>query len=446
MDEIKRPDAFTNVLGGIANGVKSRKSELVFYALLIFILLLLFWAAVAEIDELTRGEGKVIPSSRMQYIQSLDGGIVEKILVSEGAMVEKNQPLIIIDDTRYKATFEENEQSVFSKRAMQARLECESLYDPYADEAPDFASLGDDQNLLAYIRDEQGIFLERTGLLKKELGILNSQKKQKLREKQEIESRMGTLLESLRYIKEHKDMTEELVAVGSTSKVELLKLEREYNDLKGEYDRSQKSVQRMNEALRELDLKKEERIISFRSDAIKELGKINAEIGIINAKMTTDNDRLDHTVMRSPVKGIVNKININTVGGVVKSGDELMEIVPLDDSLLVEARISPSDIAFIAPGQTVTVKLTAYDFAIYGALHGEIVGISPDTVFDEAKKESFYIVYVRTDANKLEKNGSVLPIIPGMIANVDILTGKKSILDYIFKPVFKTVQNSMHER
>lgn len=241
---------------------------------------------------------------------------------------------------------------------------------------------------------------------------------------------------------------EQLVERKSKSKVDLLKIKKELTQLEGDLQNSYASIPRINYEIEEAKNKIVEKINTFKAEASNELQKINTEVKKYESKLIAEVDKLDKTVLISPVNGIIKQINVNTIGGVVKSGMDLIEIVPLSDVLLVEAKIDPKDIAFINPQQKAIVKITAYDFSIYGALDGKIVEISADSIEDKNDKDqkSYYKVVIQTDKNYLEKDGTKLPIIPGMITTVDIITGKKSILDFILKPILKTKDNALHER
>jgi adhesin transport system membrane fusion protein len=256
------------------------------------------------------------------------------------------------------------------------------------------------------------------------------------------------LKKSFLLIKEQKATIQKLVQRGVRSKYDLLNIEKEYTDVSAELEASLLSIRRSELAISEANNRISEKLNSFRAQASDELQKTASLINKFEAKLVGEEDKVAKTAILSPVDGIVKQLNFNTIGGVVKSGMDLIEIVPQSDILLVEAKIDPKDIAFINPSQKAIVKITAYDFSIYGGLVGKIVEISADSIVDENSKEdkSYYRVIVKTDKNYLERNGKKLPIIPGMIASVDIVTGKKTILDFILKPILKVKQDSLHER
>lgn len=355
------------------------------------------WASTAVLDEVTRGTGRVIPSSREQVIQSLEGGILTELSVHEGDVVTKDQVLLRIDDTRFGAPFREAHSRITALRAANARLRAEAN-----GVAPVFP---------ADVRADQ---------VKLETELYNSRRLQ-------LEEGLAALKRSHQFADDEYQMTAPLVKKGVVSEVELLRLQRQVNDLKA--------------AL-------EERQNKFRADARAELAKNEAELGATTESNTARADQVKRTVMRSPMRGTVKNIRITTVGGIIQPGQDIMEIVPLEDQLLIEARIKPGDVAFLRPGLPATVKISAYDYSIYGGLHATLVHISADTLRDEKKSdEAYYKIQVRTDQSYLTgKDGTQLPIIPGMIATVELLTGHKTVLDYLLKPLLKAKDSALRER
>ena len=413
----------------------------------IFIVFLL-WAAFSEIDELARGNGKVIPTDKVQTVQSLDGGIISEIFIKEGDIVKFDDPLMKIDTTRFQATLEESKQEYFSLLALKARLEIESTIDI----EKDLPKIEFDQKLLnddsRYDINEKLLIENRFRELKSSINVLKSQENQKFQELKEIESTINKLNDSLGFIEEQRKTIRKLVERGIKSNFDLLDIEKEYNQTKGDLQTAKLSISRSNYAITEAQNRIKEKINIFKSEASNELQKTVGQINKFEARMVGDRDKVAKTTITSPVDGIIKQLNFNTIGGVVQSGIDLIEIVPLSDALVVEAKIDPKDIAFINPSQKAIIKITAYDFSIYGGLEGKIVEISADTIIDKESKDgkSYYRVLVKTDKNFLERRGKKLPIIPGMIASVDIVTGKKTILDFILKPILKVKQDSLHER
>ncbi|MCF8466660.1 MAG: HlyD family type I secretion periplasmic adaptor subunit [Sneathiella sp.] len=398
------------------------------------------WADNAVLDEVTRGNGKVIPSSQVQIIQNLEGGILQQLMVGEGDIVEKGQILLRIDDTGFASRAGEIESNYLNLMGRIARLEAEA----------NGGALTFPAELLAERKDitvrEQNLYNARQAELQSQIQILRQQAQQRSQEIKEINGRLNQLQTGLELANEEMEITEPLVKKGIVPKVQSLKLRREINDLKGQISASRLSLPRVEGALKEANQRIEEKILSFKSQASQELGQTRAEYEAARQAILGVKDRVARTDVRSPVAGEVKDLKIQTIGGVVKPGQDIIEIVPIEDSLLVEAHIRPADIAFLRPGQKATVKITAYDYSIYGGLPAKLQRISADTITDEKTGESFYQITVRTDQNYLERGQNKYPIIPGMIASVDILTGHKTVLDYILKPILKTRDMALRER
>ena len=439
---------FVNILPSQKNAKIDSKVLLLFFSILAFFVGAFVWSYFSEIDELTRGEGKVIPSEKIKTIQSLDGGLISEILIKEGSIVKEGQPLMKIDTTRFEASLEENKQTYYHLLVTKARLELESKIDlsvdipeiKYSDEVL--------ANANTFAMNDRKLFTSRMEELVSTNKTFKIQLKQKEQEINELNSKSHQLRKSLEIVREEAKTMELLVAKRSKSKVDLLQIQKEVAQLDGDLQNTYASIPRAKYAIEEAQNKIIEKSKIFRSEASNELQKVNTEIKKYESKLVSDEDKLSKTVLVSPVDGIVNQININTIGGVVKSGTDLIEIVPQSDILLIEAKIDPKDIAFINPQQRAIVKITAYDFSIYGGLEGKIVEISADSIVDKNDKDqkSYYKVVIKTERNYLEKDKQKLPIIPGMITSVDIITGKKSILDFILKPILKTKSNALHER
>jgi membrane fusion protein, adhesin transport system len=431
-----------------SNEQPSRTANIVFMVITSVFTVLLLWATFAEIDELARGSGKVIPTDKIQTVQSLDGGIISEIFVKEGDTVMHDAPLMKIDTTRFQATLEESKQEYLALLAVKARLEIESTIDI---EKP-LPKLNFDDKVLKdeskYNINEKLLLENRFRELQSSIKVLKNQESQKIQELKEIESTISQLTDSLGFIEEQRATIKKLVARGVKSNYDLLNIEREYTQTKGDLYTARLSISRSRFAISEARNRINEKINTFKSEASNELQKTVSQINRFEAKLVGDEDKVAKTTITSPVDGIIKQLNFNTIGGVVQSGMDLMEIVPLSDALVVEAKIDPKDIAFINPSQKAIIKITAYDFAIYGGLEGKIIEISADSIIDKESKDdkSYYRVLVKTNKNYLEKRGKKLPIIPGMVATVDIITGKKTILDFILKPILKVKQDSLHER
>lgn len=399
----------------------------------------ILWANYAELDEITRAEGKIIPSSRIQKIQNLEGGILSDILVREGDLVEEGQILMQIDDTRFASSFRESQFSQKSLEAKRLRLLSELNEHPFSPNPEVLASLG------SAIKDEMALYQARQNAKESNLSILKQQLKQREQELNEAKSRNANLADSMVLAQKELALTVPLAERGSVSEVELIKIQRQVTELQGKLDQSRLAQPRLASAIKEASYKIEEQRRQFKTDINTELSELNEQLLRINESNTALQDRVARTAVRSPVKGTINKVNINTVGGVVQPGMDLVEIVPSEDSLLVEAKVRPTDIAFLHPDLGATVKVTAYDFAIYGGLEAQLEHISADTITTE-DGESYYQIRVRTHKTFLGSSANPLPIIPGMVASVDIITGKKSVLDYLLKPIYRAKELALRER
>lgn len=414
-------------------------AHLLLFVIAAFFVIFFAWASWAELDEVTRGEGKVIPSSQVQVVQNLEGGIVAEIPVREGAIVEPGEVLVRIDDVRAASELRESRQRYLALQGALSRLRAEVDDVPVAF-APEIMT-----EASGVAQSEGALYRARKEALQSELEILRSQAAQREQELTELATRLGQLERSHALALEELEITEPLAASRVVSRVQLLRLEREVNDLAGELEATRLAVPRVEAALREATRRIDERQLSFRAEAQRELTAVQAEAAALQEVITAEADMLSRTEVRSPVRGTVKQLFVNTVGGVIQPGADLVEIVPLEDNLLVEAKVRPADIAFLRPGQPAVVKVTAYDFAIYGGLDAVVEDISADTITDE-RGESFYRVRVRTHESALHEAGEPLPIIPGMTTQVDILTGEKTVLDYLLKPILRAKERALRER
>lgn len=373
---------------------KNPRSMLILWLMALLMMIGLLWAHFAIVEEIAIGEGKVIPASREQVIQSLEGGILESLEVREGEVVEKGQPLLKIDPTRSAASYREALSKVQGLKGTVARLRAEAYGTP-----------------LAFPQDIKSI----SSIIRDETQAYNARKKT-------LEETVASLQHSLRLAQQEVALSEPLARKGLVSEVEILRLRRQANEFR---------------------LQIAERTNRFRAEANSELTKMESELAQAEQILAGRQDVMARTVIVAPVRGTVNNIKVTTHGGVIQQGAEIMTLIPLEDRLLVEAKIKPSDVAFLRPGQPATVKITAYDYAIYGGLSGQVEHISPDTIFDEERARAgrgdpyYYRVYIRTDGAALHAGGKAFPIIPGMVATAEIRTGEKSILSYLLKPVLK---------
>ncbi|MDR1934126.1 MAG: HlyD family type I secretion periplasmic adaptor subunit [Candidatus Accumulibacter sp.] len=394
------------------------------------------WAALSSIDEVTRGEGKVIPSRQLQVLQSLDGGVVTEILVREGDVVEPDQVLLSIDQTRFVSSVRESRAQILALQAKAARLRALAEGEPFVlppeliKEDPKTAD------------EERRLYESRRSELETTVSIARQQLSQRHQELAEARARYAQASQAYVLSSKELEVTRPLIGTGAVSEVELLRLERDASRFRGERDMAGAQISRLQSAISEANHKIEEVTLAFRNESGKELADTMGRLNSLSEGSVGLADKVERAVLRSPVKGTVKRLLVNTVGGVVQPGKDIVEIVPLEDALLLEARVQPRDIAFLRPGQKVMVKFTAYDFAIFGGLEGVLEHIGADTVVDE-KGNAFYIVRVRTNQPEL---GYDMPIIPGMVAEVDIVTGEKSILSYLLKPVLRAKARAFTER
>jgi membrane fusion protein, adhesin transport system len=415
---------------------RTRGAQKIVRAAAVCVAALLAWAALAPVDEVTRGDARVIPSRQLQVVQSLDGGVVVEILVREGQLVEAGQLLLRVDETRAGAGVRESAAQGFSLRARAARLRA------LAEGTRFVAPVGRDDDEKRVAVDEQRLFESRVSELAATMSVNRQQLAQKQQELSEVHVKRTTALRGLELTQQELAQTRPLLATGAVSQVDVLRLEREVVRFRGEAEGSAAQIQRVQAGIGEVQRKAQETEFMFRNEARKELGETMGKLNALNEGAVALADKVDKAQVKSPVRGRVQRLLANTVGGVVQPGKDIVEIVPLDDTLVLEARIAPKDIAFITPGQSANVKFTAYDFSIYGGLEAKVENISPDSVIDE-KGNAYYLVRVRTaKAGFSEK----LPIIPGMTAEVDVLTGRKSVLSYLLKPVLKVQSRAMSER
>jgi membrane fusion protein, adhesin transport system len=402
----------------------------------LILLAFVVWASIATVDEITRGSGKVIPSRQVQVVQAVDGGIVAEILVREGQSVEAGQSLFRIDETRFVSSLRENRVQYLALLAKAARLR--ALAENTAFALPPEV-MNEDPRL---VEEERSMYDARRSELEAQLSIARQQLTQRNQELIEVRSRRDQAAQGYELTARELAMTKPLAATGAVSDVELLRLERDVGRYRGERDQAAAQAARLQSAIAEASRKIQELEIVFRNQMRNELAETVAKLNSLSEGSTTLSDRVEHANVRSPVKGTVKRLLVTTVGGVLQPGKEIVEIVPSDDLLLLEARILPKDIAFLRPGQKAAVRFTAYDFAIYGGLDAVIDHIAADTVSDD-DGNAFYLVRVRTLASTL---GKTMPIIPGMVAEVDIMTGRKSILAYLMKPLTRAKTHAFTER
>jgi adhesin transport system membrane fusion protein len=419
-----------------------RFGSYILYGLIAFIAIFFIWAYFAQIDEVTVGEGKVIPSSQVQVIQNMEGGIISSIPVKVGDLVKKGDIIVRLDETRFSSSLGETTAKRDALLAKVARLNAEASGRPI--QLP--SELLKSNPRLA--EEERQLYLSRQREVETSVSVLKQQASQRRQELQETQAKLKQLEQSYNLIDKELKISRPLAQQGVMSEVEILRLERQLSDLKGDMEATRLSIPRLEQAAVEANTKVDAAWAKFRSDAASEASIANAELAGTSASNVAAEDRLARTSVRSPVTGIVKQIKVNTLGGVLQPGMEIMEVVPLEDTFLIETKVRPSDVGFIHPGQEAMVKLTAYDFSIYGGLEANVENISADTITEDknGKSESYYLVQVRTKSGTFTGTHKKLPIIPGMVSTVHIKTGKKTVLQYLMKPVLKAKYDALRER
>ncbi len=402
----------------------------------VVVVVLLVWAAFAEVDEVTRGEAKVVPTSQVQIIQSVDGGVVDEIMVREGQVVDAGQLLLRVDPTRFASNLGESRVSQLALRAKAERLQALTqgrAFNPSADLMKDGAAI---------VAQERSLYESRRAEISAQISISQNQLMQRQQELNEVRARKEQAERGLELTTRELNATRPMVSTGAVSEVEVLRLEQQVARLRGDRDQSTAQISRVQAAISEAQRRIEEVQLTARNQMSAELSDTMSKLAALSEGGRALEDKVFKADIKSPVRGTVKRLLVNTVGGVVQPGKEVIEIVPLDEALILEAQITPKDIAFLRPGLDATVKFTAYDFAIYGGLAAVVENIGADSVVDQ-KGNAFYIVRLRTHKPTLGDN---LPIIPGMVAQVDILTGKKTVLAYLLKPVLRAKANALSER
>lgn len=427
-----------------ANDVRAaleRRNNAGIWGLLLAMLLMLgalvVWAYFARIEEVTTGDGRVIPSSQIQIVESLEGGLVAEIFVREGDVVDVGEPLIRIDDTDFAANLGELEEQrnalVIRARRLEAEAHGELLV---LDES--------DAGRPASAR-ELALFNARQIALKQELSVIEQQLSQRKLEKVDLETRLVSEQLSSELLNEELQSARKLSEAGAYPKMDLLRLEREAQGGKLEVELLNASIPRSEAAITEASARLESAVLGFRAKAHEDLTQTLNELTILDETIKSASDKVNRTVLRAPVRGIINKFSVATIGAVVSPGENISELVPLDDTLLIETQIRPQDVAFLFPGQAARVRVTAYDYTVYGDIPGVVERIGADTITNE-EGNTFYRVILRTDRNWLGSESNPLPIIPGMVVSASILTGDKTVLDYLLKPIIKARSEALRER
>jgi adhesin transport system membrane fusion protein len=404
-------------------------ARLIIVASAIGFALFILWAMLAQVDEVTSGQGKVIPSSKAQLIQAAEPATVEELLVRSGQRVVRGQLLARLDDTQSTSELGQIQAETQSLTERAVRLQAEGT-------GGSAALGGDEANLTAMRRQA----------LSSRVSALRSSAEQRRREVAEANGTVSSLQSSLALAQKQVDMLEPLAAKNIVPQTELLTARREVVDIQGRIGAAREQANRASAGVSEAMSQANEAQFSFRQEALNERSQVRAKIAVNAQSMRGAQGRVGKMELRSPASGVINDLAVTTIGGFVQAGQKIMEVIPMGDKLLVETRVRPSDIAFIKVGDRALVKVTAYDFSVYGGLDGRVVQVSADSIYDEVDKEAYFNVIVETDRSYVESAGRRLPITPGMMTDTQIITGRKSILSYLLKPVMKARSEALRER
>ena len=419
----------------------TKSSRLLIWTSFLFVITLLTWMHLTKIDQLIRGVGRVVPSSKMQTIQNLEGGILSKVLVKEGDTVKENDILVELDKKSLQSKEKENSLKIYELKAKILRLEAESKGKKFVLKKGLKKGLSKEK-----LKQELQLYKVNKNLLAQEVNILKKQLFQKQNELKEKRAKKENLAQTLNLTEQEVQMKQDLLAQLVGSRNELNLAQQKLSSIRGEFSTTKLSIPRLISAIEEVKSQIKQTKIKFQKKAVEELTLAKDELARVKQLNISKKDRVNRATVRSPVAGVVQKLFFNTIGGVIKAGEKIMQIVPTNDILIIESKIRPSDIAFIRLKQEVIVRFTSYDFSIYGSLKGKVIHISADTMLDQTDKKSYYQVQIKTNKNYLGQEKSQLKIMTGMVTTVDIITGKQSIMDYILKPILRAKFNVMSER
>lgn len=406
----------------------------------LFFLFLLIWMSFAPLDISVNAVGTVVPSSRVQQIQSMEGGILQSRPVSEGSRVKKGDLLAIVQNLQFNAEQGESQQTYWGTLAALARLEAEAANKP-----PVF-SPELEKNAPDMVSEQHTLWQSRRRERESSLDALSRQLTQRQQELAEARSRHQTLNDSIGGARESLAIEEKLFAAGAGAKADLLAAQQRYATQKGDLDATGISINRLQAAVQEAQARLSETRARFQMETSKEKSELELRAATVNEQLTGRNDKVARRELRASMDGVVNRVLINTVGGVVKAGETIMEIVPADDRLLISARVKPTDIAFIKIGQSAKIRISAYDSSIFGTLSGKVVRVGADAIVDNERKETYFEVFLQSETNDLGSPEEQLSISPGMGADSSINTGKRTMMEYMLKPVVKTFDKSLRER
>lgn len=419
----------------LMNGGKYTRAMI--WIFFIFILTLVVWAYYAKIDKMTRGVGKVVPSLELQYIQSYDGGIISEIFVHDGDIVHRGDKIVRIDDTDFRSKYMSGEVDLNALTAQMYRLEAEAQGIPF------IVKKVDNEKLALKISLEKQLYSVRQKTLEKKISILREKTIQKESELKTVNIEIENLIKSLKLAEETVEITKRMLKHKVVSKMQYNEQLRQKNNIEGDLESKKSLVPKIASEIKALQEEILHTRLSFQSESQEELEKVRAKLAKLNESKNIDQGRVKRAIILSPINGTIKKMHYNTLGGVVKPGGIIAEIVPTEEHLIIDTKIIPANIAFIYQGQSAIVRFSAYDFATYGALKGKVVSISADTAIDEIDKKNYYTVKIKTDKNYLEKDGKHFPIKIGMVATVDIMNGKQSIFNYILNPIIRAKQNML---
>jgi adhesin transport system membrane fusion protein len=435
----KKDTDFMSELEAAASLKPAASAMMLLFTITAMIIFIVIWAAVSQIEEITRGQGSVVPSQEIQVVQSLEGGILQELLVREGQLVKKDDIILRISDVQFSSEERGTEAKSLGLRAKKARLEAEASGEAFVlppeitEKAPQVAA------------NEKSLYDSRQQELEKAYSILDDKIKRAESGISEIEAQINRLYQNRKGIQEELEITRDMVAKRAVPKLDQIRLERELSDVTGDINANAEKKSGLEAELRSAQTEKSSQVDRFRSQALSDLNEVETEISSLGESLKFIGDRVSRAEVRAPVDGIVNNIAITTIGGVIEPAMRLVEIVPVDNELKIVAQVKPSDVAFLHPGQKAKVKITAYDSTIYGRLEGELTRIGANSVTDR-EGNVFFEIEVRTDKNYLGTAETPLPITPGMVAETEIITGRRTILTYLLKPILRARGRAFTER